>query len=97
MQLWQPKPLLHFRIDTAYRVAYSSASLAGLVGVVEAGLAIAALPRCSVPPSLQIIGEAEGLPPIAGLGMTVLHNPASNSTAVERLRRFLRLAVSRDF
>jgi DNA-binding transcriptional LysR family regulator len=80
----------------AYRVAYSSASLAGLVGVVEAGLAVAALPRCSVPPSLCVIGAAEGLPLIAGLGMTVLHNPIAKSIAVERLRIFLRRALSHE-
>ncbi len=76
-----------------YRVAYSSASLAGLVCVVEAGLAVAGLPRCSVPPSLEIIGETEGLPPIQSLEMTVLHNPAATTPAGERLLKFLRRAL----
>jgi DNA-binding transcriptional LysR family regulator len=76
-----------------YRVAYSSASLAGLVGVVEAGLAVTAVARCSVPPSLRIFGKAEGLPPVQGLEMTVLHNPDATSTSVERLRGFLGRAL----
>lgn len=77
-----------------YRIAYSSASLAGLVGVVEAGLAVAALPRCSVPPSLRVLEEHAGLPPILGLGMGVLRSPGSTSSAVDRLKMFLVRALS---
>lgn len=77
-----------------YRIAYSSASLAGLVGVVEAGLAVAALPRCSVPPSLRLLEEHAGLPPILGLGMGVLRSPGSTSSAVDRLKMFLVRALS---
>jgi DNA-binding transcriptional LysR family regulator len=79
-----------------YRVAYSSASLAGLVGVVEAGLAIAAVPRCSVPPSLRILGEAEGLPAVQGLGMTVIRNTDATSTAVDRLWSFIKQALMHE-
>jgi DNA-binding transcriptional LysR family regulator len=79
-----------------YRVAYPSASLAGLVGVVEAGLAIAAVPRCSIPPSLWILGEADGLPPIQDLGMTVLHSPDATSTAVVGLQNFNQQALSHE-
>jgi len=79
-----------------YRVAYSSASLAGLVGVVEAGLAVAAVPHCSVPPSLRILEEAEGLPVIQGLGMKVLHSPDAKSTSVGTLQNFIKQALLRE-
>jgi DNA-binding transcriptional LysR family regulator len=79
-----------------YRVAYSSASLAGLIAVVEAGLAVAGLPLCSVPPSLRIVGEPEGLPAIRALEMSVLRNPASTGIAIGKLHDSLRLELSRN-
>lgn len=82
--------------DLAYRIAYSSASLSGLVGVVQAGLAVAALPRCSVPPTLHILEAATDLPPVKGVGMTILQNEAATSKAVETLRAFLSRTLSQD-
>jgi len=61
--------------DRAYRCAYSSASLLGLVAVVQAGLAVAGLVLLSVPPTLRVIGEAEGLPPLPDLEIGILRNP----------------------
>jgi DNA-binding transcriptional LysR family regulator len=78
-----------------YRIAYSSASLAGLIAVVEAGLAVAGLPLCSVPSSLRIVGKREGLPPVRELEMSVLRNPASTGIAVAQLNDCLRLELSR--
>jgi DNA-binding transcriptional LysR family regulator len=78
-----------------YRIAYSSASLAGLIAVVEAGLAVAGLPLCSAPASFQIVGEREGLPAIRALEMSVLRNPSSTGIAVGKLNDFLRLELSR--
>ncbi|RVA46536.1 LysR substrate-binding domain-containing protein, partial [Mesorhizobium sp. M7A.F.Ca.CA.004.11.1.1] len=46
--------------DRSYRCTYSSASLLGLIAVVQAGLAVAGLAMRSVPPSLRIVGGNEG-------------------------------------
>ena len=80
--------------DRAYRCTYSSASLLGLVAVVQAGLAIAGLALCSVPPSLRIVGTNEGLPRLDTLEISILQNRRSTSPAVERLNDFLRRALS---
>ena len=77
----------------AYRSTYSSASLLGLCAVVQAGLAVAGLAASSVPPTLAIIGEAEGLPPMEPLDMSLIRNPASDTPAVSRLDEFLRKAL----
>ncbi|MBN8939215.1 MAG: LysR family transcriptional regulator [Rhizobiales bacterium] len=79
----------------AYRSSYSSASLLGLIAVVQAGLAVAGLAACSVPPSLRIIGENEGLPPLDDLEIGILRSPAPATAAVERLNDFLRRDLSR--
>jgi DNA-binding transcriptional LysR family regulator len=76
--------------DRSYRCTYSSASLLGLIAVVQAGLAVAGLAQRSVPPSLRIIGGNEGLPVLPDLEIGILRNPLSTTPAVERLNDFLR-------
>ncbi|WGD29864.1 LysR substrate-binding domain-containing protein [Ancylobacter sp. WKF20] len=78
----------------AYRSTYSSASLLGLVAVVQAGLAVAGLALCSVPPSLRIIGDKEGLPALDDLEIGILRNPTAPTVAVERLNDFLHRELS---
>ncbi|WP_322415901.1 LysR substrate-binding domain-containing protein [Mesorhizobium huakuii] len=76
--------------DRSYRCTYSSASLLGLIAVVQAGLAVAGLAQRSVPPSLRIIGGNEGLPVLPDLEIGILRNPMSTTPAVDRLNDFLR-------
>ncbi|MCQ8874439.1 LysR substrate-binding domain-containing protein [Mesorhizobium sp. LMG17149] len=76
--------------DRFYRCTYSSASLLGLIAVVQAGLAVAGLAMRSVPPSLRIVGGNEGLPVLPDLEIGILRNPLSTTQAVERLNDFLR-------
>lgn len=76
--------------DRSYRCTYSSASLLGLVAVVQAGLAVAGLAQRSVPQSLRIVGANEGLPALSDLEIGILRNPLSTTPAVERLNDFLR-------
>jgi DNA-binding transcriptional LysR family regulator len=56
-----------------FRVAYASASLAGLTAVVRSGQAIAVLTRTAVPDDLRILSSERGLPPLpnVGIGVTV--------------------------
>ncbi|MBA8877502.1 LysR substrate-binding domain-containing protein [Phyllobacterium myrsinacearum] len=76
--------------DRSYRCTYSSASLLGLIAVVQAGLAVAALAACSVPSTLRVIGENEGLPPLHDLEIGIMRSPVSSSPAIDRLDDFLR-------
>ena len=76
--------------DRSYRCTYSSASLLGLVAVVQAGLAVAGLAQRSVPSSLRVIGANEGLPALPDLEIGILRNPLSTTPAVDRLHDFLR-------
>lgn len=73
-----------------YRCACFSAGLPGLVAAVQAGLAVAALARCSVPPSIDIIGEAEAMPPLDHLEFSLLRSHAADGAAVECMDDFLR-------
>ena len=77
----------------AYRSTYSSSSLLGLCAVVQSGLAVAGLAASSVPPTLAVIGEAQGLPALEPLEMSLIRHPASDAAAVSRLDEFLRKAL----
>ena len=78
------------RAGRAYRCAYSSSSTLGLIAAVQAGLAVAGLARCSVPPTLRIMGLAQGLPPLRDLELGLLEPPADPAPAIRRLAQFLR-------
>jgi DNA-binding transcriptional LysR family regulator len=60
-----------------YRMSYESPSLLGLFSMVEAGLAVAPLARCSVPKHLVQLGEAEGLPPLPELEVILARSARS--------------------
>lgn len=61
-----------------YRMSYESPSLLGLISMVEAGLAVAPLARCSIPAHLAVLGEADGLPPLPALDVVLARSAASN-------------------
>ncbi|MBB4009773.1 LysR substrate-binding domain-containing protein [Allorhizobium taibaishanense] len=71
--------------ERPYRCTYSSPSLLGLVTIVQTGLSVAALALCSVPDTLRIIGESEGLPKLDDLEIGIVQNPLSEGLAVEAL------------
>lgn len=60
-----------------YRMSYESPSLLGLICMVEAGLAIAPLARCSIPDHLAQLGEAEGLPALGSLDVVLARSAGS--------------------
>jgi DNA-binding transcriptional LysR family regulator len=68
-----------------YRAAYSSPSITGILAMVSAGLAIAAIPECSVPAQLIRLGEAEGLPAIKPINIVLVRGSNTSSQAVEYL------------
>lgn len=72
----------------AHRIAYDSASLVGQLAAVEAGLAIAVLTRCSVPPHLQVLGARQGLPALAPMEVVVVRSRAARGNpAVEAMHQ----------
>ena len=68
----------------AYRAAYSSPSLLGLLAMVEADLAVAALARCSVPASVMILDHRHGLPAIADLEVVLARSAGSRRQEIGR-------------
>jgi DNA-binding transcriptional LysR family regulator len=65
------------RANIKYRMSYESPSLLGLISMVEAGLAIAPLARCSVPDHLVQLSQSEGLPPLDELEVILARSARS--------------------
>lgn len=68
-----------------YRATYSSPSHMGILAMLEAGLAISAVPESSIPSHLIRLGRSEGLPAIKPIDLVLVKGRKSNSQAVEHL------------
>ncbi|MCI3205978.1 MULTISPECIES: LysR substrate-binding domain-containing protein [Pandoraea] len=66
------------RENIPYRMSYESPSLLGLISMVEAGLAVAPLARCSVPSHLLQLSQSDGLPPLDDLEVVLARSATSN-------------------
>lgn len=64
-----------------YRVVCESASPAGMLAAVEAGLALALFTRCSVPSGYEILGRKHGLPDLPALPVILLRSRVSADSA----------------
>lgn len=73
----------------AYRIAYSSPSLATLQAVVQAGLAVSAFMRSLVTPGMRILGEADGFPPLPDSSIVLLRAQHANSPVIDELARHI--------
>jgi DNA-binding transcriptional LysR family regulator len=72
------------RAGRAYRIAYASSSLAGLIAVVRSGLAFAVITRTAVPADLMVLDADPHLPPLPAVGITVkcaLERPSTLTAA----------------
>ena len=70
------------RYNTAWRTVFSSASLAGLISAVSAGLGVTALSEKTVPPDLRALSDEEsGLPLLADVDVGVFLNRSRLSEA----------------
>ncbi|MBK1715620.1 LysR family transcriptional regulator [Rubrivivax gelatinosus] len=76
-----------------YRVAYASASMAGLLAVVRSGQAIAVLTQAAVPPDLQILAPCERLPALPAVGLAVQYGLPEPSALVAEFAEHLRRIV----
>ncbi|MEQ9330059.1 LysR substrate-binding domain-containing protein [Thalassobaculum sp.] len=73
------------RAGIDYRATHSSPSLLGLLAMVEADLAVAALARCSAPAGVAVLDMRHGLPPIADLEVVLSRSAGSRRPACEAL------------
>lgn len=75
-----------------YRIAYSSASTAGIQAAVASGLAVGVLGRSMLPQGARILTAAEGFPALPGSDVTLKLRSAGASPAVEGMAAAFRSA-----
>lgn len=68
-----------------YRIAYASPNLAGLLAVVQAGLAVAALPRSSVPENLRLLDARLGFRRLPVLDLCLVRRERASSPAIDSM------------
>lgn len=82
--------------DRPYRVVCSSKSLLGLIAVAQAGLAVVGLVESCLPPGLARVGEAEALPVLPILDLSLIPSPGEPSPLATHLGEFLTRELGRE-
>jgi DNA-binding transcriptional LysR family regulator len=82
--------------DRPYRVVASSQSLLGLIAVAQAGIAVVGLVESCLPPGLVRLGEAEGLPALPALDLSLVPGPGEPTPLAAHLGGFLTRELRRD-
>lgn len=83
------------RLGRPYRVAYTSASITGILAAVTAGLAVTVLCRSILPTGVRPLGGDEGFPPLPPASIT-LHRGGSISAVAECLAGYIREGFGAD-
>ncbi len=81
------------QIDRSYRIAYSSASVAGIQAAVSSGLAVALLGQSTLPVGARSLTQSEGFPRLTGANITLQQRVGLQSEAAE----FMALAIVNAF
>lgn len=76
-------------IERDYRIAYSSSSMAAIMAVVSAGLAVTAQLQSLITPELRVLGEAEQLPQLPTASIVLLRNPTTPSPITECMAEYI--------
>lgn len=76
-------------IERPYRVVSSTHSLLGLIAVAQAGLAVVGLVETCLPPGLVRLSEADGLPALPELELSLVAGPGEASQLAAQLAAFL--------
>jgi DNA-binding transcriptional LysR family regulator len=68
-----------------YRIAYTSASVAGVQAAVSSGLAVAVLGRSTLPTGARTLGKRDGFPPLPVSKLALRRRAGPAPTAVARM------------
>jgi DNA-binding transcriptional LysR family regulator len=84
------------RAGRAYRVAYTSASIAGVAAAIGAGLAVGILGLETVPAGARVLTPSEGFDELPPSRIILRRNPGARSAAVDGMAAALRQAFLRS-
>ncbi|MEQ8654934.1 MAG: LysR substrate-binding domain-containing protein [Kiloniellales bacterium] len=79
----------------SFKIVLTSESVWGVKAAVSAGLAVAMLAHDTLEADMQILGEADGFPPLPASTLTLIRNPQSASPALDRMVEAIRFGFAR--
>ncbi|GAA0779066.1 LysR family transcriptional regulator [Roseibium denhamense] len=81
------------RVGRAYKVSYTSASAAALVGAVQAGLAITVFPESAIRDGMRILDEKDGFPQLPFCDIALLRSQSAREPMHDTLCNHLIAAI----
>jgi DNA-binding transcriptional LysR family regulator len=73
----------------AFRIAYTSVSMAAIRGAVASGLAVSVMARSSMTTAMRALGRADGFPDLPVLRVRLVTSPRNRTEMVQALESFL--------
>ncbi|MFT6301342.1 MAG: DNA-binding transcriptional LysR family regulator [Granulosicoccus sp.] len=77
-----------------YRVGYSTFNIAGIVAIIEAGLAVSVMSRSSVPQQLRILQQSDGFPELPHTEIGLVLSTGELSPAAKSLADAVRQSMT---
>lgn len=72
-------------LERPYRIAYASSNSNAVNAAVLSGLAVGVVPQICVRPTMRMLTEEEGFPPLGEFNIGLVRSPGKSSSAVEAL------------
>lgn len=82
------------RSGRKFHCCYSSASLAGMIALVNSGRAVGGMALCSVPDFLEILGESQNLPVLEDFDICINYKEYSNDKAKDSMINIIKEVIS---
>ena len=80
--------------ERLYRIGYSTFNIAGVVAIIEAGLAVSVMSRSSVPSQLRILQPADGFPELPHTQIGLILSTGELSLGAQRLADAVRQSMT---
>ncbi|MEP3276947.1 MAG: LysR substrate-binding domain-containing protein [Stappiaceae bacterium] len=77
----------------AYRIAYSSESVAGVKAAISAGLAVGALNKSTLSPTMRVLSSKDGFPTLSSSSLVLLQGDKPLSDTVQAMSQAIEEAV----
>jgi DNA-binding transcriptional LysR family regulator len=80
-------------LDRPYRIAYASNNSNAVNAAVLSGLAVGVVPQICVRPTMRMLTEEEGFPPLGEFNIGLIRSPGKSSSSVEALASHIKASL----
>lgn len=83
------------KANKRWRIVYTNPDLTGIQAAIEADMGVTVLARSAVPANLLVIENAQWLPPLGSIGISLKRSRATSSQAEQLLAEFVKSGLLR--